>query len=254
MKHMNIKPAFRYCIFDLLRNSGVFYIIMLFVTAAFSVMAILQNGDTVSGSYSAFAVAGSIMLFVTGITTIREDLRLFIQHGVSRRTTFWANLLSAVAVCAVLAAAGELMIAAAQALTAGNSRILISDLYHFVYADISIRQLSFLQHIESVFFNFSIFLFAYMIGMFISLMFFRLSKAWTVVVGVGAPSFIFIGLPLIINFVPPVPWVIAALKAFGEWLLSGVWSWFLFFVLLALFFAAISWLLTHRAPINEAGK
>lgn len=255
MKKFNIRPAFQYRFWDQLKSIGIFFGIMVLIISAFAIGFVrtsVTSGIVSSVTFSSYGIVACIMVFVSGIVTAREDLRLCIQHGVGRRTAFVAGLISALSACFILAVAGELLLYAAQALTAGYENLHISDLYHILYADRQLQRLSFGQHLESAFFNLSIMLSANMAGMFISLVFFRLNKVWTVIIAVGAPIFLFVGLPILINFAGPVTALSRPIASFANWVLSFPWAGIFFFVLVAAVTALLSWLVVRRAPINDA--
>jgi hypothetical protein len=254
MKTMNIRSAFRCRFSDSLKSAGVFFGVMVLVTAV-SAMGFLRasisfGGAGFSGTLAAYSISAAIALFVFGIVAVRADLRLCIQHGVGRRTAFLAELLSALPICFILALAGELLLAAVQAAMAGYERVHISNLYQGLYAGWQLRELSFRQHLESVFFTLSLILYTNMAGMFVSLVFFRLNKVWTVIVAVGASLFFPLGLPLLLNAVGPAAGFSRPMEALVAWILSGPWAWVLFFALLSAGTALLSWLLVRRAPIN----
>lgn len=256
MRTMNIRPAFRYRFQSSMRSAVGFFGIMVLITAALAASFIRTTvsfgGEAVSGSVSAYGFASCITVFVLGICSVREDLRLAIQHGVSRRTVFVSELLSTLAVCLFLAAAGELLLATAQAVTAGYENLHITDMYYGIYADWQLQEYSIGQHIEAMFFNLSLLLFANIAGMLLSLMFYRLNKAWTVIVAVGAPVIFFIGLPILMNAAGPAPKMSRLLTGFVDWVLSSPWVWIFVFILAAVVIAIINWLLIRRAPVIAA--
>ena len=255
MKPLNLRPAFRYRFLNLLGNAGIFYGVMVLVTAVVTIGATISfNGQTVNASLAAYGFAACITVFVFGIVTVREDLRLGIQHGISRRTTFVSGLLATLSVCFILAVAGELLLAVSQALAADYENLQLSDLYQALYADWQLPQLSFGQHLEAVFFNLAMMLCADMAGMFISLVFFRLNKVWTVIVAVGAPVFLFVVLPILIDITGLTPELSRILAAFAYWVLSSPWKGIFCFTLAAAAIAFFNGLLMRRAPINGAKR
>lgn len=126
----------------------------------------------------------------------------------------------------------------------------ITDLYQEIYCGWTQRQLSFVQHIESAFFSVSMLLCGNMADMFISSMFYRLSKVWTVIAAIGAPVLLFTVLPIIVS-IPVVAQALAPIAAsVGEWLLIGPWNAVLCLLLAAVIGAGLCWLLIRRAPIK----
>lgn len=255
---MNILPAFRFRFRESLKVVGTFYLVMILITAALTIgyisFYVSSEDGSISGSFSAFAMASSCALFVTGICSVREDLRLCIQHGVSRITSFVSGLLAALLSCIILAASGELLTAVAQAVTADYENYFVSDLYQMLYADGKFASLSLGGHIVSIVFNFSMMASAYMAGMFISMVFYRLNKAWTIVVAVGAPVFVFAVLPILMQAAGSESFVSRMLAGLVDWILSSPWAWISFFIIGAVVLIILDWLLMRRAPIKAAQK
>ncbi|HRW56222.1 MAG TPA: hypothetical protein P5185_00430 [Oscillospiraceae bacterium] len=242
---MNIKPAFRYQFDVFFKGSAITFLVIMAAIAALMVTSIYISADTTTISFTGYGITAVIFLFIMGIVNIRSDLRLCLQYGVSRRTSFVSEILAVLSVSAILAAAGELLTGIAQAFSAGNSQFLIADLYQLIYVGPDAVSLSFGQHILSMLLNTSLTFCACLFGMFFSLMFWRLNKVWTVVAAIS--------IPVLINVVPIL------LSRLGinlilliNWIGASPFNFVLFFLLLAALFGAVNWLLLRRANIKEA--
>ena len=84
---MNFLPIFKYRLKDDMKAVGVFLIVTLLcmVLVVYGIMIMVSeiNDRVVSN----FSMALTVFSFVIGIVTVREDLRLGIQNGVSRGTS-----------------------------------------------------------------------------------------------------------------------------------------------------------------------
>lgn len=251
MKTMNIKPAFIYRFKDSLKGAASSFAILAIITFGFAVLtSIYAKADSVY-TLSAYSFAIAIVMFVLGICTIRDDLRLCIQHGVSRRTVFVSEILSIVCISFILAVAGEILLAAAQTATASSENVFILDMYQMLYCDIAAHSLTLSQHLASILFNMTYFVAVSMAGMFISMVFYRLSKVWTIIVAVGVPILIFVGIP--ISLMGRFGYWLSSLSIkFIEWITSGVWAWALFCLAFTALTALFNYLLIRRAPIKAA--
>lgn len=193
---MNIIPSFHYRFKEFLRGAAA---LMIFYTLAMTIFAISISFGSGRSNFSGFEISAAITVFVFGIVTIREDLRLGIQNGVSRRSVFLATLLSSVLVALIIAAAGDLIVMAIQKVTLNNDRLYTAGLYQLLYSTESAWFHAPLpQHFGNILFTFTLLIFANFFGSLISLVFFRLNKRWTVIVAVGAPLLLFWVLPLIL--------------------------------------------------------
>ena len=243
---MNIKPAFRYQFSSFLKGSAVIYLILMVVVAAIMIGTMrISTGSATTISFTGFSITATIYLFVMGIVEIRNDLRLCLQCGVSRRTAFISELLAVLAASVILSVAGELLTGIAQAISANNSRLFVADLYQLIYVGADATSLTFCQHVMSALFNTSLMFAACLGGMFFSLMFWRLNRLWTIVVGIS--------IPVLINLIPNVfIWLGVDLTPFINWISSSVGYFVLFFALVAVLVGIIDWLLLRRANIKEA--
>lgn len=248
MNTLNIRPTFYYKFSDTIKGVGVFYAVMIMVM--FGLMSLVSytasNGSKASGSFSAYVFAATLTLFIIGISTIREDMRLMLQNGIGRRTIFVTELLVALSVSLLLALAGELLIAFGQAVTANRSNFFITDLYQILYAKGSSVNMSLGEHFESIALAFGIYTCANLTGMFISLLFYRLNKIMTLAVAIGVPLLFIFGLPMMLARGP----VRRFLGMVFEFALSSPWAMLLCFLLVSIFTGIFIWLFMKRAPLK----
>lgn len=243
---MNFKPAFRYQFGNYIRGSVVvFLIIFLIVSVALVFSLSFDAGSSSSISISGYGFAAIIFLFVMGIVSIRNDLRLCLQFGVSRRTAFLSELLAVMAVSVVIVAAGELLNGIAKLFLADNKHFFVGDFYQIIYLKNTSSILTLGQHVQSALMNFSLVFSACIGGMFFSLLFWRLSRTWTIIVAVS--------IPLLLNLVPAALYKLGVnFKPFIHWLAASPYYLVLFALALAVFFGIINWLLLRNANIREA--
>lgn len=248
MKRMNIQPAYKYKIKDMLISTIIFYAIMVLILAALITGTLhftVNVGGNFRSSFTGFGFAAAIFLFISGIVAIREDLRLFMQNGIGRKTTFVIQILIAGTVSLTLALLGELLLKVSQLIAGPTSNLIISDLYYMIFVSFNAARHILIQHLESVVTNLVMFTSAYTVGVFISLLFYRLNKFWTILVAVGAPIFIFVGIPILIsryNFLGKPVLLIT----------SHPWLYIAFFIAITIVTSLLNWLLLRRAPVKAA--
>jgi hypothetical protein len=253
MAKLRLKTAFQYCFKDSLRGLLIFIGIMLLVHIALTsaIVIFAQPGNSV-GTISIYGVAATIALFVTGIVTVREHLRLLIQHGIGRRTAFISGIGVAVSL-ALAAALAELLINwLSLAIIHGSTQITYTSFYQMTFNG-GQQVTAFTDIIGSAAISLVMYLTAYLMGMLVSLVFYRLPKPWKIVVAVGVPVFFVIILPLLaasqtaISFLTPIG---IALMRLGEFTFSSAGNYMLVSVAWALIIAGCCLLLTRRAPIR----
>jgi len=241
---MNLKPAYRYQFKNFLKGSAVFYIIMAFIITAFMVLSV-NIGENSSINFGGYGLSVAIYMFVVGIVYIRSDLRLCLQFGISRRTAFLSELLSLLSISVILSIAGELVTASAQAVASGKPNVFVFDFYQLIYLGTDRVSPTFGQHIMSAFTNTSLFCSVCIVGMFFSLLFWRLNKFWTIVVAISIP-FALNGIPYLlvklgVNLNPLV-----------KWIASSPFCFILTCFVIAALVAIIDWCLLRNANIKAA--
>ncbi len=222
----------------------MFLILAAIVTAFMSFAVEADEGAVIMG-FSGYGFATTVFMFVMGIVNVRSDLRLSLQFGVSRRTSFVCEVLSALSVSALLAAAGEMLNGIAQAISADKTNIFVADLYQFIYVGVETPRLTASQHIMSMLFNTGLALSVCVVGMFFSLMFWRLNKFWTIVAALC--------IPVVINGGPILLYRMGFdMIGFGRWLAVTPLNFLACFAGTAIIVGTIDWMLLRKANILAA--
>lgn len=252
MTNMNIRPAFRYRLNEAVKGAAIFFGVMILVTAGIAglIFYTTDRGGTISGSFSGFGISAAIAMLITGICTIREDLRLMLQNGVGRRTVFAAEVLVILIVSLLLAVAGELLIVVGQAATSGWQNFYITDLFQIAFFSGTGENLSLAAHLECILCFLGLYTSFNLAGIFCSLLFYRLNKMWTIIVAVGTPLFFFVGLPVLLAQKLIPDFLISAVGWIFRFAFSTTWAMLLTLAVTAALIAAVNWLLLRRAPVK----
>lgn len=250
MTHNHLGKALRYKLRSSLPGIAIFYAISIAVLFGIliGILQLIVKIDGMENSISGFGMAAAIMVFVVGIVTIREDLRLFIQHGIGRRTIFIMESLAILIVSMILALGERLLMMAGALITQHNPNVNVYDLYQNLFMADSVGKSPLITQIESLLAFFAVIAFTYFTGMLISLVFYRLNKLWTVIVAVGAPLFLFVGLPVLISYTD------LSFDAPTNFILSSPWIFTGCTLAAAAALAFLNWLLLRRAPIKTIAK
>ncbi len=246
MHTMNLRPAFCYRIKENVRSTALFFLIIALITLALAFFfSVSISGETsIQYSFSYYETAAIIYLFVCGIVIVREDLRLFLQYGVSRRTAFAADLLAAFLTALALSMFATLLTLLMHGLFGSNPQVTYLNLYQIIFFGGSVSPLSFSQHLCSIAVLTAVQLAAYMTGEFLSLLFYRLNKILTIFVAVALGLFLTTGLPILTFQLRSL------LAPIGAYLVANVWRTVLFFLVCAFLTGIIDWLLLRRAPVR----
>ena len=236
-----LNRAVRYGIHNYLRAAGILLLVMLLIPLALWVMLAMLGGS--GSNFNGYSLSVGVFGFVLGMVGIRENLRMLNQNGVSRRTAFLAEIVSqaVVAVLAVYRALPGLM-----------ARVEVSDVYQLLYEGADMGPAGYLR--TAVFSAAMAFSLAG-VGQFWSVLYWRLSKFWTVIVSIAIPLVLIFGPAAVLTAVGDTPAgeaIVRVLAALGRFFIGSVWNAALVFLAVAAVSFALSWLLVRRAVIRGA--
>lgn len=224
------------CLMVLLVNFLLFFTFRVLVQ-------VLEGGEaTLNGS----AFTYIIFMFVIGIVMPRPFLRLGIQLGVSRRTSFRNSLVSAALAALFLAVCDDLMVLLFQALVYPNFQV--SHLYALLYTG-STAPLPFPQQILSLLFSACLMFFCWTAGCFFTFLFWRLNTFGCVLAGLAIPV-VLTAVPLLLYCCEPLAPVASLLNAWGSQCLAFPWVAMVSFLVLAALLTLLSWLLVRNVNIR----
>lgn len=242
----------------------IFYLIVAVATIALSLLFAGQTGSdrafgaVPSGSITGIIINSSgsanssalgsfnmatfpfalIFLFVLGLASFGENLRLAISNGVSRRTHYVSFLLFALAAAVVTSLLS----------------ILFDAIPYFFGTSGASSQFAGSFIVLFVFF-FTVYLFFMVFGYFLAGAYYRMNTAAKIIVSIGVPAAVITFLAGALSFHPDAPLYSAgvALLAFGDWMTNTANA-ALFFLLLSAIFLFLGWLLTRRAPVKAPAE
>ena len=219
---------------------GVNFILIVLAIVGLGLFSVGVNGEV---TYSAYGFSAAVFMLVSGIVTARQTIRLCAQMGTGRKTAFLSLLPSAVLAALAIAAAGEVLLIGAQAVTAGHPEFYFNDLYGIIYVGFD-DTLTAGQHVVSVLFSACLMLACYGFGLFCSFLYWKLSKIGCVIAGITMGAVFTVGLP-------GLGWKLQdQLTALMEFCLKSGWNCMAVFLLIGGFFTLISWLLVRNVNIR----
>ncbi|MCL2365942.1 MAG: hypothetical protein FWC75_02720 [Oscillospiraceae bacterium] len=126
----------------------------------------------------------TIMIFITGIVGIREDLRFFLQHGLGRKSTYLSTLLTSLLCGATLALVFELL-----------DLVFVNALW----LRFSAVNISGLGYVGGWLLQTLVFFFAWQLGALISLLYYRMSTMVKVIFSVAIIATVVFAVPRLIG-------------------------------------------------------
>ncbi len=242
---MNLTPALRYQFGVFMKEAAAIMIAFVMFIALSFIFSVTVNTDSDSISFTGYGFMIAVFMFVMGIVNIRTNLRLCMQFGVSRRTTFLGELLVILSGSLLLSIAVQIFMAIERVLPGNSFRLNASDIYQIIFLRGTNVALTLGDSINSIMLNTSLMLALALFGMFFSLLFWRLSKFWTVAVVVA--------MVLLVNGVPLVGFRLGLdVSPFFRWMAASPINFVLFWLILAVVFAVVNWLLLRKANVKAA--
>jgi len=176
MKESRLKQAMHYKLSEFGWSSLYVYGIAIVAIVVIGRLVTINIDDS---SFSAgLGGVGFIHFLIIGISGIRQDLKFFIQHGVSRRTTFFSNFY------------GSLICSTALGLFCVLFDIVVYHVTGFNYNSAAFTVQSFftgwVTHTVAFFA-------AWQVGAFVSLIYYRLGKMQRIVFTVGIIAVVVFG-------------------------------------------------------------
>ena len=217
----NVKTAVKYRMEESRKSIAVFYIIMIALTAllGFGATGLANSNTTLTLSVGGLESATIIFAFVLGVTSFRENFRMMLQNGLSRRTVFLSSLIGDLLLSAVLSLIAAIVNGMAALLISERQIVLIS-LMQQVYAERYAGHGYNPQIMgESFLFFFVVFAAALIVGHCISVLYFRMNRTGRIAFSAGVPTFLFIVLPMLTPSLRK-----ARLQALLAALFSGQWG------------------------------
>lgn len=186
---MKLKAAVRYYLNDFKRPVIIYYgVLMTLFVLQLVISALLKVRNPSSGGME---FATTIFLFVVGLNAFKAPFRLFLQNGLSRKTLYVGVVVS---LC-LLAAATTLF-----DLAFGWFRGLFvryTSTYMDRFGSMYREGKEMNAFFDGLLWSFLSYLTAGMTGFLITSMYYRMNKALKLIVSIGLPAFVFVGVPLL---------------------------------------------------------
>ena len=249
---MRFLPAFKYRMRDCLISMGVVILVMVGLTVLSHLGIVTFGGyeqsvdGVVTEHYATmnFTMPYTIFMFVLGIVSIREDMRIGIQNGASRTTSFLANMACMVVSAVTLSANCVVFYKVWELFGTG---LVIIDLYSAAFLNEAAPQTA--GELAMCFTMASVAnLCLAALGTMLSLVYWRLGKAgkWILSLGMGAAVILFI------NAAVSFGWLQDAIVSFALWMVKAPVNMDVFLLALTAAAYIIARAVSLRNPIRAA--
>lgn len=192
-----MKASLKYLSYDLGKCAIVFSLVYIGLLAIAS-LVFSFGGDT--NNFKGMDMAVLLLDFIIGLVVFKEYFWMFNQNGVSRKTYFKCCLIAILVFNLIIALITQIVSAVFQALSLDIQNSIVDFTVTF-YPELTENPI--LRFIVSTIIMILSFTFSFIIGYFISVLFYKSSKAGRVAIAAGLPVTIFVVLPVSASFMKP---------------------------------------------------
>lgn len=183
---MKTKSIVKYYLYEVIPSFIVFYGIMLLALIATLIGYRLSGGKIYT---SGIELASIIFLFVLGLNLFKSQFYFLIQNGVSRKANLIGFIVSTfiVIIFAIIDTFSSVIM---------HNLIGYESFYNILYSSTA-QSYGLIYILNSTLFLTVMYGASLMLGYFITTLYYAMNKAMKIIVSVGVPVFLFIGLPII---------------------------------------------------------
>ena len=180
------KKAIKYHLFEVKKTIIIYYGIMVAIYLIF-----ICKSSNIGGA-SGTDVTTAIFLFIVGLNSFTNSLKMFLQNGIARKTFFNSYIISSAIIAVVMAFVTNVV----------NIIMNIFFNYELLYFQIYGRRITrftngFVKFIDGFLWTAFFYMLAIMLGYLITILYYRMNTKLKIFVSVGIPAFLLIGIPYI---------------------------------------------------------
>lgn len=186
---MNLKTGVKYQLWEGKRSLIIFYGIIYAIYTLAIVATKTFSPETLG--ISGIELSSMIFLFILGLNLFSESFRMFLQNGLSRKTLFFSLVLSILPIAAFMAIVDSINGVVASLLVDYEGMYL--QIYGLRYG----TGIGVLQTIEGLFWYITAYAMVAMLGLLITMIYYRLNKMGKLLISIGFPVTFVVILPFI---------------------------------------------------------
>ncbi len=240
---MNIKAALKYRLYDTKKSIIIFYSVIITLLIFMSAASFFG----LNGSANGIEITTAFFLFVLGLNSFKEVFRLFMQNGVSRKTTHVSQILITLIICSIMSLIDNILSLIDKSILTYSNVMSYRGLFQMIYGkDIS----NVGTFLTSILFCFCLYAVSLSLGYFITTLYYRMNKGQKIAVSISVPALLYIVLP-ILDYVFFKNNLFRAIGKFFVFVFSSPLSGMLLCLVLTVILTYISWLLIKKAVIKD---
>ncbi len=247
---MRLKSVIRYNICDIKYGVLIYYAViaaimgLLVFTQQSRIVNIGSSDDIV---FVSGAEASAIFLFVCGLNSFKQNYLYLSTNGITRKAQFYGFLSSS----AIIAAAMAFIDTASTNII--NIFIDYHPMFYQIFKGFTAESSQLLITLMNFLWSTAVYLLAFVIGYFITTLYYRMSKILKIVVSVGVSALLMIGSPMLASYLYKVGYLYE-FSAVIKFLADGNGNpnvSIIISILETAILAGLSYLLVRRAPVKE---
>ncbi len=247
---MRLKSVIKYNIYDIKNGVLIYYTV---IAAIMGLLALTQQirivniGSSDDMGFVSGAEASAIFLFVCGLNSFKQNYLYLSTNGITRKAQFYGFISSSAIIAATMAFIDTV------STNIINIFIDYHPMFYKLFNGFAEESSPLLITVMNFLWSTAVYLLAFVIGYFITTLYYRMSKVLKIIVSVGVPAVFMIGSPMLAMYLYRIGYVdeiSTAIKflAYGNGNpnMSVIIS-----VLETAIIAGFSYLLVRRAPVKE---
>lgn len=249
----NLKPMVYYQLRDHRSGALVFLAVHVGLILLCFVSLLPAYNTNFNMSYTGYDVVCAIYMLVCGIVAPRPYMRLGVQMGTSRRTSFLGMLISTAVISLAVSVVLHLLFIVSQLIAAPLGNLTFSSIFSLVYLEAAIPS-TLTGHLSSVLFAAALMVMSFFLGLFFTFLFWRLGKVGKTVAAFSIAA-VLLGLPgVLYQFHVVLAPVTRLIEKIAIACVNSAWAAMAVFLVAAAIFCIIGWLLVRRANIRGAAS
>lgn len=193
---MNIKVATKYQLNEYMKSVKIFYLVVVLVMLFFGITTQFNIPITFD-SGSGIETTSMIFLFILGLNSFKETFLMMLQNSTTRRTMFLSRLITILATGVFMAIVDRFIVNLAGLLNDMSGRFYIKGMYEMIFERRAASLHIIVMNLEAVLITIGVYTVAMLGGYFITVAYYRMSKAAKIAVSIGVPASLMILLPIV---------------------------------------------------------
>ena len=245
---MNTIKMFKYSFCYTIKSCIIFIAIIAAIVHLGAIISLFSDS---SGGIGGMELSTYVYTAALGIVMFKENFNMSVQSGISRKTFFTGSVINNAILALITGTADTLLAILGNVYEKHIDNFTYDSMYEQTFL-FNANEKIFLQSgdiFKAFLMNFTIDLAFIFIGFFVGAALYRLAKALKIIIPIAV--YLLFQVVSIIDVMFFDSFLMLKLSKFIIWIMESSWHMSIFFPIIALLFAAGTFLFTRRMGINE---